>query len=476
MSIGGTIGGLTESASYTYDNYGRLVTSNQTSNGSSAQRRFAYDRWANRSSAWDATSGGNQIQSVGLQTVSFPGTGSAPTNRITSVTSGSTLNYSYDANGNTTSDGLHSYTYDSENRVIKVDSGAAVYAYDHQNRRYKKTVGSSVTHYLWEGNQVVGEYNGSSGTVIVTYAYAGSRLIGKTGGSTQVLLSDPLSMRLALSDVGVVAGRQGHLPFGEDFAESGSQEKHHFTSYESDSESSTNYAVNRQYSQSVGRFMRVDPKAGSLGNPQSLGRYSYVANDPIQFTDPLGLFTYNGPIYFPGPGPWWPMSFFNFFAFFPPGAVVDTSPAIPVASIPTNIDIDPSLFDGFLTVDPNCGDSVLYVPEHNTYGKDHPELAWKDAAGVTSVAADFAATARGILKIPGGCNCSVSCTGGDDYRINCVCAYQDFGLVPGVLTDADMQKADKVADPRKVEAWGWVASRDRYVQTYDNLSNLWTLN
>jgi len=82
MSIGGTIGGSTESAAYTYDNLGRLITSNQTSNGSSAQRRFSYDRWGNRTGAWDATSGGNQIQAISLEQ-----SGGAPTNRIQSVTS-----------------------------------------------------------------------------------------------------------------------------------------------------------------------------------------------------------------------------------------------------------------------------------------------------------------------------------------------------------------------------------------------------
>src|SRR5262249_10341178 len=87
-----TINGTTESAAYTYDNYGRLVTSNQTSNGSSAQRRFAYDRWGNRTGMWDATSGGTQIQSISLS-----GSGGIPTNQIASVTTGSTLNYTYDA-------------------------------------------------------------------------------------------------------------------------------------------------------------------------------------------------------------------------------------------------------------------------------------------------------------------------------------------------------------------------------------------
>lgn len=66
MSISGTINSTTESAAYKYDYVGRLASSNQTSNGSSAQRRFSYDRWGNRTGVWDAVSGGNQIQSVVL--------------------------------------------------------------------------------------------------------------------------------------------------------------------------------------------------------------------------------------------------------------------------------------------------------------------------------------------------------------------------------------------------------------------------
>ena len=91
MAISGTINATTESAAYTYDLLGRLVTSNQASNGASAQRRFAYDRWGNRTGVWDAVTGGNQIQTIALQQI-----GGAPTNRITSVTNGSTVNHTYD--------------------------------------------------------------------------------------------------------------------------------------------------------------------------------------------------------------------------------------------------------------------------------------------------------------------------------------------------------------------------------------------
>jgi RHS repeat-associated protein len=90
---------------------------------------------------------------------------------------------------------------------------------------------------------------------------------------------------------GNVIGAMDNLPFGEDaLTGSGQDEKHRFTSYERDSETATDYAVNRQYQMSVGRFNRPDPVGGSIGNPQSLNRYAYVQSDPINAVDPLGLF------------------------------------------------------------------------------------------------------------------------------------------------------------------------------------------
>jgi RHS repeat-associated protein len=108
-------------------------------------------------------------------------------------------------------------------------------------------------------------------------------------GTTQYILSDRLSARLVLNTTGSVLGRQAHLAFGEDFAESGTQETHHFTSYDRDGESTTDYAVNRQYSPNVGRFMRVDPVKGSISAPQRLNRYTYVRNNPINRAYPFGL-------------------------------------------------------------------------------------------------------------------------------------------------------------------------------------------
>ncbi|MFY9553772.1 MAG: RHS repeat-associated core domain-containing protein, partial [Blastocatellia bacterium] len=174
--------------------------------------------------------------------------------------------------------------------------------------RVTKIVGVAWTHYIWQGSQVIGEHDATTvyttnptyqvNSARVDYIYAGSRMISSRDRSssgapwaTKYYLSDRLSTRLVLSPTGTVLGRQAHLPFGEDFAASGTQEKHHFTSYERDGESGLDYAVNRGYSAAVGRFLSADPyrPSGYLVDPQSWNRYSYARNNATNRVDPLGL-------------------------------------------------------------------------------------------------------------------------------------------------------------------------------------------
>ena len=55
--------------------------------------------------------------------------------------------------------------------------------------------------------------------------------------------------------------------------------------------------MNRHYSSAQGRFTQVDPigmSATQLEDPQSLNLYAYCGNDPINQTDPSGLFSWKG--------------------------------------------------------------------------------------------------------------------------------------------------------------------------------------
>ncbi|HLG15431.1 MAG TPA: RHS repeat-associated core domain-containing protein [Blastocatellia bacterium] len=278
---GSTINGQARDQNFAYDNVGRLVTATGTGSGFGAwQRRYGYDRWGNRTGVWNAVSGGTQLQSV-----SIGQSGGAPTNRINTVSEGGGVSsYSHDAAGNVTNDGRHTYQYDAQNRIVSVDkSGStslATYTYDAGNRRVKKATGGVTTCYIWEGAQAIAEYStaGASG-----------------GGGLKYYLADRLSTRLITDGSGNVLGTQDHLPFGEDAGVVGQFERHRFTTYERESETDLDYAVNRYYSPGSGRFMHVDPVDGDISDPQSFDRYVYVRNDPENAVDPLGLYWGYGP-------------------------------------------------------------------------------------------------------------------------------------------------------------------------------------
>jgi len=281
IQISGTIGPQSRTQTFTYDDLGRLATANGKGLWG---RRFVYDRWGNRTSVYDATSGGNLIQSVTLEQA-----GGVPTNRIASV---GVANYSYDLIGNLTADGTHTYQYDAASRMVSVDSGSTTSsAYDSANRRVKKVAGGVTAHYVWEGSQVIAEYDGNTGALISEYVFAGSRMVEREqSGVVRYFLQDRLSTRVITDGSGTLVGREDHLPFGEDSGTgSGETEKHRFTSYERDSETGSDYAINRQYQNTNGRFMQPDPIGGSLDNPQSINRYDYALNDPVNLADPTGL-------------------------------------------------------------------------------------------------------------------------------------------------------------------------------------------
>ncbi|HEY6330206.1 MAG TPA: RHS repeat-associated core domain-containing protein [Blastocatellia bacterium] len=295
----GTIDSQVESASYTYDLDFRLVTASLTSNGQSAGRAYTWDPFGNRLTETD-TVAQNQIQALTLTQ-----SGGVATNQISSINNnGQNFNYTYDAAGNVTSDGTgNTYTYDGENRLVSVSGNASIQnSYDFQGRRVINTESGATTHYIWQGNQVLAEMNGATGAPSIDYILYGSGFIAKVqaSGTVTYFLFDRLSERLSLNSSGTIQGIMGTLPFGEDFAESGTQEKHHFTTYDRDPLTAMDYAVNRMYVSTVGRFESVDPLAGNLESPQSLNRFVYAHGDPVNSTDPSGLSSVPTPA--PAPG------------------------------------------------------------------------------------------------------------------------------------------------------------------------------
>ncbi|MDX6446719.1 MAG: hypothetical protein QOH71_3793 [Blastocatellia bacterium] len=96
--------------------------------------------------------------------------------------------------------------------------------------------------------------------------------------------------------------RHDYLPFGEEvYAGTGGRTtaqgymsdstRQKFTGYEYDAETGLNFAQARYQSSVQGRFTSTDPMMASatVADPQSLNRYSYVQNDPVNLIDPSGL-------------------------------------------------------------------------------------------------------------------------------------------------------------------------------------------
>jgi RHS repeat-associated protein len=131
-----------------------------------------------------------------------------------------------------------------------------------------------------------------SGAVVKDYIYAGGQHVAEIyNGRTYITHTDHLGSTRTVSDyAGNVTDSMDYMPYGEQIF-GGSSTTHRFTGQERDSESGLDNFGARYDSSSLGRFMTPDPLGGRLIDPQTLNKYSYVRNNPINLTDPTGMYT-----------------------------------------------------------------------------------------------------------------------------------------------------------------------------------------
>ena len=310
---------------YAYDPAGNLLqlANHAANNAVNSSYAYTYDLLG-RKTGMTAPDG---VYSYGydaagqLTSVSLPGGGSvqytydAAGNRVSTVASGVTTDYStnglneytsaggtafaYDDDGNLVSKsgagGTWNYVYDDENRLVGMTGSGNTwtYEYDSLGNRVAQTKNGQRTEYLIDptglGN-VIAEFDGS-GTLLAHYTYGFDLTSAvRSGGTASYYHFDGSGNTAQITGAaGNVLNSYSFLPFGEKVSssETVSNPFTYVGQYGVRDEGNSLYFMrNRWYDPALGRFTEPDP-LGIGGGDANL--YRYVGNRPIGLIDPWGL-------------------------------------------------------------------------------------------------------------------------------------------------------------------------------------------
>ena len=276
---------------YSYDNASRLnEILHQGPTGIIEDLLYTYDAAGNRIS-FDRT--GPQAE--------LPAEVQAAYNAANQTVQFNTDTLNYDANGNLTSDGTTTYTWDARNRLVQMSNAnlLASFSYDALGRRVSKTINGVRIEYLYDRNNIVAEIQNG----VVTATYLRSLSIDepflRSSAVAEYYHTDALGSTLALTDQnGAVQTTYSYDPFGNTTVAGTSTNPFQYTGRENDGTGLYFYRM-RYYSSVLQRFISNDPIGFNGGD---LNLYAYVGNNPLRYRDPLGL-DKNGPNGPPGPPP-----------------------------------------------------------------------------------------------------------------------------------------------------------------------------
>jgi len=216
---------------------------------------------------------------------------STPNEQFVYDATGNRLNAVFDEVGVTKAN--TTYTFNHENKLTRIQypNMDARYKYDLFGRRIEKNVNGVVTQYVYDGDNMVAEYDGT-GTVKSKYLFnlaIDDPLSVEQGGNIYYYHKDGLGSITELTDAsGSVVKSYKYNSFGEIYTQSGAiNQPFSFTGREYDPESGLYYYRARYYDPAMGIFIGKDP-IGFAGGDGNLFRY--VLNDPINLFDPLGLY------------------------------------------------------------------------------------------------------------------------------------------------------------------------------------------
>ncbi|MCI1278362.1 MAG: hypothetical protein LKG23_05185 [Nitrospira sp.] len=191
------------------------------------------------------------------------------------------------------------YTYVAENRLTQVQEFAAgnstaittsSYRYDGLGRRIEKVANGQTKRYIYDGEDILLEYNGSN-VLQARYTHGPGidEPIAVTKGATTFFYhQDGLGSVTDLTDsAGGTAKSYSYDAYGNILDSPGAVDQPYtYTGRELDSETGLYYYRARYYDAGTGRFLEKDPIGFSGGD---INLYNYAFNSPLLYTDPYGL-------------------------------------------------------------------------------------------------------------------------------------------------------------------------------------------